>query len=201
MRILFQELFSFKRKGPWSDARVRRAMALIIDYEGAITAGAGGSELKFIPAAGILNPELQEALPHKEIVKLMGGIDQALEKRITNAKELLKEAGFPDGFSAEIIVRGEEQNYVKPAVFVVDPWKRCRLVSMVEGESDVKKRIAAAQKAQRLFYEELPYICLYATTYVTAWRPDSKEARKAEGRTDDYTKDAQTVFAGRRGCR
>ena len=31
-----------KRKGPWQDVRVRRAMALVIDYEGTITAGVGG---------------------------------------------------------------------------------------------------------------------------------------------------------------
>ena len=37
--------FALKRKGPWQDVRVRRAMALVIDYEGTITAGVGGPGL------------------------------------------------------------------------------------------------------------------------------------------------------------
>jgi ABC-type oligopeptide transport system substrate-binding subunit len=147
----------------------------------------------------------------------------------------LKEAGVPDGFSAELIVRSEEPTELKPAIFAADLWKRYlnvnvtvkpldraqfferrdqgifdlafeaattstgvspsdflslfltksirnygkwsnseydQLTNLVQSEPDQKKRIAAAQKAQRILYEDLPYICFHASTYATAWRPD-----------------------------
>jgi ABC-type oligopeptide transport system substrate-binding subunit len=178
---------------------------------------------------------MKEALPQEEIARLMGGIDQPPDKRIAKAKELLKEAGVPDGFSAELIVRSEEPTELKPAVFAADLWKRYlninvaikpldraqffdrrdqglfdlafeaattstgvspsdflsifltksirnygkwsnsaydQLTNVVQSESDPTKRIEAAQKAQRILYEDLPYICFHATTYATAWRPD-----------------------------
>jgi ABC-type transport system substrate-binding protein len=45
-------------------------------------------------------------------------------------------------------------------------------VKEVQSESDARERIAAAQKAQRILYEDLPYVCFHASTYATAWRPD-----------------------------
>jgi ABC-type transport system substrate-binding protein len=61
-------------------------------------------------------------LPWKEVEKLLG-IDRPMEQRIREAKKLMKEAGYPDGFKAEMISRNQPP-YLRPAEFMMEGWRK-----------------------------------------------------------------------------
>ena len=107
-------------KGPWQDVRVRRAMAIVTDFPGTIIAGQGSLELGV--SSGLVPPYVQTGLPWKEVEKILG-IDKPMEARIREAKSLMKEAGYPDGFKAEILTR-DTARYWKPAEYLLEGWRK-----------------------------------------------------------------------------
>ncbi len=121
--------FSFQHKGPWNDARVRKAMAMTLDYKDLIIAGVGGLELNYVEGAGLVPFYLKEALTKQEVARALG-IDSPLEKRVATAKKLLKEAGYQDGFSLECIVRAEEKFRINTALYAADMWKKYLNIDM-----------------------------------------------------------------------
>jgi peptide/nickel transport system substrate-binding protein len=226
--------FSFVHKGPWNDARVRKALAMTLDYQELIIAGVGGMELNYVEGAGLVPFYLKEAWTKKQVAKALG-IDGPMEKRIAEAKRLLAEAGVPNGFSLECITRSDEKFRVNVALYAADMWKKHLnidmkvtpldqalfftrrdkgdfdvvidtlntitgssviefLSSFVTGETvnygkwsnkgyddlvqqvvstqDRKKRITLAQKAQAVFFDDMPFINFCGSSYGVAWRPD-----------------------------
>jgi len=107
-------------KGPWQDVRVRRAMAMVTDYPGAIIAGQGGIEMGV--SSGIVPPHVPTGLSWKEVEKILG-IDKPMDVRIKEAKKLMKEAGYPEGFKAELITR-ETAIFTKPAEYLTESWRK-----------------------------------------------------------------------------
>ncbi len=105
-------------KKPFNDVRVRRALAYAIDREAGtkvLWEGQGFNQ-GYMPATG------PWALPPEELAKFPGyGPD--LEKNRAEAKRLLAEVGYPNGFDVVMHVRqqaGREQE----AIFVQDQWKK-----------------------------------------------------------------------------
>ncbi|MFH1140397.1 MAG: ABC transporter substrate-binding protein, partial [Chloroflexota bacterium] len=86
---------------PWNDVRVRRAVSLVIDRKACIIAKSGDPTLGM--EAGFQVAGTAWALPRDELLKALG-IDGPMEKRIAQAKKLMADAGYPDGFKAEIMV-------------------------------------------------------------------------------------------------
>jgi peptide/nickel transport system substrate-binding protein len=79
---------------PLDDIRVRRALGLVLVPEDLIIGYSG--DVKFgIPGQGLLAPSL--GLPKEEVAKLMGW-DKPMADRIAEAKQLMAEAGYPNGF-------------------------------------------------------------------------------------------------------
>jgi peptide/nickel transport system substrate-binding protein len=115
--------FSFARKGPWNDVRVRRAMAKVIDYHEVVVPAAGGPELGAIEGAGLVPFDAPGAFSKEEVAKAYG-VDKPLEQRIIEAKRLMKEAGYPDGFELDGITRAAEQPMVDTMSYLADVWKR-----------------------------------------------------------------------------
>jgi peptide/nickel transport system substrate-binding protein len=115
--------FSFEHKGPWNDARVRRALAMTLDYKELIIAGVGGLELNYVEGAGLVPFYLKEALTKQEVAKGLG-IDKPLAQRVAEAKKLLAQAGVPNGFSLECITRSDEKFRVNVALYAADMWKK-----------------------------------------------------------------------------
>ncbi len=107
-------------KGPWQDIRIRRAMAMVTDFPGSMIAGQGSLDLG--ENSGIVPPYVPTGLSWKEAEKILG-IDKPMDVRIREAKKLMKEAGYPDGFKAELITRNVDV-YVKPAEFMVEGWRK-----------------------------------------------------------------------------
>ena len=91
---------------------MRRAMAMVIDYHEVVVPAAGGPELGAIEGAGLVPFDVPGAFSKEEVAKAYG-VDKPLEQRIAEAKRLMKEAGYPDGFELDGITRAGEQPMVR----------------------------------------------------------------------------------------
>ncbi|MBI2906523.1 MAG: ABC transporter substrate-binding protein [Chloroflexi bacterium] len=101
-------------RSPWSDVRVRRAAFLAVDRErglSVVTGGAGELGVSFF--AG------EWALPKEETMK-MPGFRKPKDEDIAEAKRLLAEAGYPKGFSSNVLVRAAYPLYENGATFLKD---------------------------------------------------------------------------------
>ncbi len=107
-------------KGPWQDVRVRRAMAMVTDYPGTIVASHGSPELGV--SSGVVPPYVPTGLSWKEAEKILG-IDKNMEMRVREAKKLMKEAGYPDGFKAEFLSL-ESARFWKAAEYMMETWRK-----------------------------------------------------------------------------
>ncbi|TQM14828.1 ABC transporter substrate-binding protein [Pseudonocardia kunmingensis] len=112
--VLFREqgltqtrLYMNQAREPFDDVRVRRAIALAIDRQGMVdTIRAGGS-----PTAAV-TPTLFGGLPSEEAARLQPHDPE-------QARALLAEAGFPQGFSTRMILTdGYGENVVREAQWV-----------------------------------------------------------------------------------
>ena len=82
-------------KKPFDDVRVRRALTLAIDRWGASKALSQISVMKYV--GGLLRPGSEFATPESELVKL-AGFGKNIEASRKEARRVLKEAGWPEGF-------------------------------------------------------------------------------------------------------
>lgn len=85
--------FNVLKPGPWQDARVRRAISLWIDKDSAIPAVLGGF--------GWTTPEVSPNNPYKDkrfVVWPRFDLESLEEKRV-EAKRLMAESGYSDGFT------------------------------------------------------------------------------------------------------
>jgi len=86
-------------KAPLNDIRVRRALGMVLVEEDLIVGYSG--DVKFgIPGQGLLAPSL--GIPKEEVAKLMGW-DKLYSDRVSEAKRLLAEAGYANGFDLELL--------------------------------------------------------------------------------------------------
>ncbi|MBI2910275.1 MAG: ABC transporter substrate-binding protein [Chloroflexi bacterium] len=85
-------------KPRWNDVRVRQAVSMTFDRKRMVAVGLEGAGIVGMSA----QPPGEWALPEAEMEKMPGYAKPDLE----GAKKLLAEAGFPNGFKAEILVRG-----------------------------------------------------------------------------------------------
>ncbi|MBI2906422.1 MAG: ABC transporter substrate-binding protein [Chloroflexi bacterium] len=100
-------------KQPWSDPRVRRAASLAIDRQAFIsTVFEGGA---------IIGAQMSSAgawgIPENELLK-MPGFRQPKDADVAEARKLLAEAGFPEGFRTSILSRPEE-TYQRRGTFIL----------------------------------------------------------------------------------
>ncbi|PON18015.1 hypothetical protein C2W62_10125 [Candidatus Entotheonella serta] len=94
--------FNLKADKPWKDARVRRAINLALDREELVIAGVGNTEWGRI--GGVFPPESPYALPSEDMAQLQWW-DRSRDERMAEAKRLMKEAGFENGFKVRLVAR------------------------------------------------------------------------------------------------
>jgi peptide/nickel transport system substrate-binding protein len=112
--VLFREqgltqtrLYMNQERAPFDDVRVRRAVALAIDRQAMVDSiRAGGSP------TGPVSPTLFGGLPAEEVARLQPHDPE-------QARRLLAEAGFPQGFATRMIITdGYGENVVREAQWV-----------------------------------------------------------------------------------
>jgi len=108
-------------KKPFDDERVRKALTLAIDRYDAVKTLSSITNLELV--GDIMHPDSQWSLSKEELEKLPGfGRDHAANLR--EAKRLLAEAGFPNGFKTVLTNRNVKLPYIDLAVYVVSMWKK-----------------------------------------------------------------------------
>jgi peptide/nickel transport system substrate-binding protein len=106
---------------PFNDIRVRKALTLAIDRY------TGGRVL--FPLTGLrdvggpMRPGTEWALPDAELQKLPG-FGKDMEKNRAEAKRLLAEAGYPNGFKTTLKNRNVKLPYQDFAVYVIQEWRK-----------------------------------------------------------------------------
>ncbi len=106
---------------PYDDARVRRAMSLAIDrYDiGKVLGPLTGLET----TGGLMHPDTKWSLS-AEALQEMPGFGRDHQANIQEAKRLLTEAGYPDGFKTVLLNRAVKLPYIDFGVYLVSAWKK-----------------------------------------------------------------------------
>ncbi|PYN31118.1 MAG: ABC transporter substrate-binding protein [Candidatus Rokuibacteriota bacterium] len=106
---------------PFTDVRVRKALTLGLDRYTAGKVLYGITGLKLV--GGLMRPGSEWALPDAELQKLPGFWKDA-EKSRAEARRLLAEAGYPNGFKAVLKNRNVKLPYQDFAVFAIQEWRK-----------------------------------------------------------------------------
>ncbi|CAG0945619.1 Oligopeptide-binding protein AppA [Anaerolineae bacterium] len=139
-KVLIQSANSFvgdpfamnsKRK-PFDDIRVRKALAYAVDHNEAVKVLMEGDGV----VAGLL-PPMTWGLPASELEKLPGyGKDAAANR--AEAKKLLAEAGYPNGFSATMVVRKAAGTHEARGLFLKDQFSKIGVEIKVDIQETAK---------------------------------------------------------------
>jgi len=106
---------------PFTDVRVRKALTLAFDR---YTAGRVLYPLASLrDVGGLMRPATEWAMSEAELQKLPG-FGKDMEKNRAEAKRLLAEAGYPNGFKVVLKNRNIKIPYQDFAVFVIQEWRK-----------------------------------------------------------------------------
>jgi peptide/nickel transport system substrate-binding protein len=139
-------------KKPFDDERVRKALTLAIDRYDAVNTLSSITNLELV--GGIMPPTSKWALSQEELETLPGfGRDHAANLR--EAKRLLAEAGYPNGFKTVLTNRNIKMPYIDLAVYLISSWKKIG----VEAEHKVEETATWSQSRVNRDFELLldPY--------------------------------------------
>lgn len=108
-------------KKPFDDERVRKALALAIDRYDMVKTLGPLTGLETI--GGLSHPDSPWALSTEELQALPGyGKDR--QANLQEARRLLAEAGYPDGFKTVLTNRNVKLPYIDLGVYLVSAWKK-----------------------------------------------------------------------------
>jgi len=106
---------------PFTDIRVRKALTLAFDR---YTAGRVLYPIASLRDVGaLMRPATEWAMSDAELQKLPG-FGKDMEKNRAEARRLLAEAGYPNGFKVVLKNRNVRVPYIDFAVFVIQEWKK-----------------------------------------------------------------------------
>ena len=139
-------------KKPFDDERVRRALSLALDrYDMSRTLGPI-TNLDMV--GGLLPPGAPWALTPEELQELPG-FSKNHEANLKEAKRLLAEAGYPNGFKTVLTNRSIKLPYIDLGVYVISSWKKIG----VEAEHKIEESATYSQTRVNRDFEILinPY--------------------------------------------
>jgi peptide/nickel transport system substrate-binding protein len=112
-------------KKPFDDPRVRRALNLAIDRWG------GSKYLSRIAivktVGGVVFPGATDVAPTQAQLESLEGYGRDVEANRAKARQLLKEAGVPEGFKFVLHNRGTDQPYKIVGTWLIDQWRQIGL--------------------------------------------------------------------------
>jgi len=106
---------------PFTDIRVRKALTLGLDRYTASRVLYPLASLKDVGA--LMRPATEFAMSESELQKLPG-FGRDMEKNRAEARRLLAEAGYPNGFKLVLKNRNVRVPYIDFGVFVVQEWRK-----------------------------------------------------------------------------
>jgi peptide/nickel transport system substrate-binding protein len=108
-------------KKPFDDERVRKALSLALDRYEMLKTLRPITTLDAV--GGMMHPGSQWALSEEELQRFPGfGKDH--EANVREARRLLAEAGYPDGFKTVLTNRNIKLPYIDFAVYIISAWKK-----------------------------------------------------------------------------
>jgi peptide/nickel transport system substrate-binding protein len=125
-------------KKPFDDERVRKALTLAIDRYDAVKTLSTITNLEYV--GGIMHPESQWALSQEEL-EAFPGFSRDHAANLREAKRLLADAGYPNGFKTVLTNRNIKMPYIDLAVYLISAWKKIG----VEAEHKVEESASWSQ--------------------------------------------------------
>jgi peptide/nickel transport system substrate-binding protein len=169
-------------KKPFDDERVRKAMTLAIDrYDMAKTlAPLTGLET----VGGLMHPDTPWALSGEEL-QALPGFGKDYEANLREAKRLLAEAGYPNGFQTVLTNRNVKLPYIDLGVYLVSSWKKIG----VEAEHKLEESATWSQSRVTRDFELLldPY------GSATVGDPDEMLAKFTTGGSNNWGRFSEPV--------
>jgi peptide/nickel transport system substrate-binding protein len=117
--------FNLKQK-PFDDVRVRKAMSLALDRYEMSKVLEPLTGLSII--GGIMHPDSKWALPMEELQQY-AGFGKDYDANVAEAKRLLAEAGYPDGFETVLSNRAVKLPYIDFGVYLVSAWRKVGIIA------------------------------------------------------------------------
>jgi peptide/nickel transport system substrate-binding protein len=139
-------------KKPFDDERVRKALSLALDRYDMAKTLAPLTGLETVGA--LMHPDSEWALSPEELSQIAGfGKDHPAN--LQEAKRLLAEAGYPNGFKTVLTNRNVKLPYIDLAVYIISSWKKIG----VEAEHKVEESATWSQSRVNRDFELLvdPY--------------------------------------------
>lgn len=168
---------------PWDDIRVRQAGCLAIDRAAALKVAQGGDGA----LAGLSMPG-PWSLPAAELEKIPGyGKDVAAN--LTQAKKLLAEAGYPNGFSTTLVVRNNPI-FTPVALFVKDQWAQVG----IEAKVDVRETAAFNDTQNKREFQVSPTGASFTANDPDVWG-DYITSTGSQNYTSLINKEVDELFA------
>jgi peptide/nickel transport system substrate-binding protein len=139
-------------KKPFDDERVRKALTLAIDRYDLVKTLAPITNLEHV--GGIMPPTGQWAISQEEL-ETFPGFSRDHAANLREAKRLLAEAGYPNGFKTVLTNRNIKMPYIDLAVYMISSWKKIG----VEAEHKVEETATWSQSRVNRDFEMLldPY--------------------------------------------
>jgi peptide/nickel transport system substrate-binding protein len=139
-------------KKPFDDERVRLALTLALDRQDMAKTLAPLTNLDTI--GGLMHPDSKWTLSPEELEQ-MPGFSRDHQANLREAKRLLAEAGYPNGFQTVLTNRNVKLPYIDLAVYIISAWKKIG----VEAEHKVEESATWTQSRVNRDFELLldPY--------------------------------------------
>jgi peptide/nickel transport system substrate-binding protein len=108
-------------KKPFDDERVRKALSLAIDRNDMAKTIGPLTGLETVGA--LMHPDSEWALSSEELSQI-AGFSRDHEANMREAKRLLADAGYPNGFKTVLTNRNVKLPYIDLAVYLISTWKK-----------------------------------------------------------------------------
>jgi peptide/nickel transport system substrate-binding protein len=172
-------------KKPFDDERVRKAMTLAIDRADMVKTLAPITNMAKI--GGMTHPASEWALSPEELEQLPG-FGRDYQANLREAKRLMAEAGYPNGFQTVLTNRNIKMPYIDLGVYMISTWKKIGI------EAEHKLEETATWSASRVNRDFELVLEAYGSQ--TVGDPDEILDKFVTGAQENYSRFSDPVVDG-----